>query len=79
VSDLQDAINAVAPFLHRHRYAVVVGALPLESFGLPLPDEPTRIEVASLAVAGSCIFCRCSSAPGRAMIACLPPPDLAVR
>jgi membrane protein DedA with SNARE-associated domain len=52
LSDLHEALGVVAPYLDRYGYAAVVGALLLESLGLPLPGETTLIAGAALAVAG---------------------------
>ena len=52
LSDLHDALGMVAPYLDRYGYAAVVGALLLESLGLPLPGETTLIAGAALAAAG---------------------------
>jgi membrane protein DedA with SNARE-associated domain len=52
LSDLHDALGLVAPYLERYGYAAVVGALLLESFGLPLPGEAMLIAGAALAAAG---------------------------
>jgi membrane protein DedA with SNARE-associated domain len=52
VSALHDAIGLVAPYLDRYGYAAVVGALLLESFGLPLPGEAMLIAGAALAAEG---------------------------
>jgi membrane protein DedA with SNARE-associated domain len=52
VSDLHHALAIVAPYLHRYGYAAVVGALLLESFGLPLPGEAMLIAGAALAADG---------------------------
>jgi membrane protein DedA with SNARE-associated domain len=52
VSDLHDVLGMVAPWLERYGYAAVVGALLLESFGLPLPGEAMLIAGAALAAGG---------------------------
>lgn len=52
MSDLQDALALVAPYLDRYGYAAVAGALLLESFGLPLPGEAMLIAGAALAAEG---------------------------
>jgi membrane protein DedA with SNARE-associated domain len=52
LSELHDALNLVAPYLHNYGYAAVVGALLLESFGLPLPGEAMLIAGAALAAGG---------------------------
>jgi membrane protein DedA with SNARE-associated domain len=52
LSELHDAIAVVAPYLDRHGYAAVFGALLLESFGLPLPGETMLIAGALLAAQG---------------------------
>jgi membrane protein DedA with SNARE-associated domain len=52
LSDLHDALSLVAPYLDRYGYAAVVGALLLESFGLPLPGETMLIAGAALAADG---------------------------
>ncbi|HYZ25937.1 MAG TPA: DedA family protein [Geminicoccaceae bacterium] len=52
MSDLQDALALVTPYLERYGYAAVVGALLLESFGLPLPGETMLIAGAALAAEG---------------------------
>jgi membrane protein DedA with SNARE-associated domain len=52
VTDLHDALALVAPYLERYGYAAVVGALLLESFGLPLPGETMLIAGAALAAEG---------------------------
>jgi membrane protein DedA with SNARE-associated domain len=52
VSELHDALGAVAPYLDRYGYAAVFGALLLESFGLPLPGEAMLIGGAALAAEG---------------------------
>jgi membrane protein DedA with SNARE-associated domain len=52
LSDLHDALGVVTPYLDRYGYAAVVGALLLESLGLPLPGETTLIAGAALAAAG---------------------------
>jgi membrane protein DedA with SNARE-associated domain len=52
LSDLHDALALAAPYLERYGYAAVVGALLLESFGLPLPGETMLIAGAALAAEG---------------------------
>jgi membrane protein DedA with SNARE-associated domain len=52
LSDLHHALALVAPWLDRYGYAAVVGALLLESFGLPLPGEAMLIAGAALAAGG---------------------------
>jgi len=52
VSELQDSLALVAPYLDRYGYAAIVGALLLESFGLPLPGETMLIAGAALAAEG---------------------------
>jgi membrane protein DedA with SNARE-associated domain len=52
LSDLQDVLGFVAPWLERYGYAAVIGALLLESFGLPLPGEAMLIAGAALAAGG---------------------------
>jgi membrane protein DedA with SNARE-associated domain len=52
LSDLHDALAVAAPYLERYGYAAVVGALLLESFGLPLPGETMLIAGAALAAGG---------------------------
>jgi membrane protein DedA with SNARE-associated domain len=52
VSELQDSLALVAPYLDRYGYAAVAGALLLESFGLPLPGETMLIAGAALAAEG---------------------------
>jgi membrane protein DedA with SNARE-associated domain len=52
LSDLHDALALVAPYLERYGYAAVVGALLLESFGLPLPGETMLIAGSALAAEG---------------------------
>jgi membrane protein DedA with SNARE-associated domain len=52
VSDLHAALAVVGPYLDRYGYAAVVGALLLESFGLPLPGETMLIAGAALAADG---------------------------
>jgi membrane protein DedA with SNARE-associated domain len=52
MSDLHDALALVAPYLQRYGYAAVVGALRLESFGLPLPGETMLIAGSALAAEG---------------------------
>lgn len=52
MNDLHDALSQVAPYLDRYGYAAVVGALLLESFGLPLPGETMLIAGAALAAEG---------------------------
>ena len=53
MSDLHDALALVAPYLERYGYVAVVGALLLESFGLPLPGEAMLIAGAALAADGA--------------------------
>jgi membrane protein DedA with SNARE-associated domain len=52
LSDLHDALALVLPWLDRYGYAAVMGALLLESFGLPLPGEAMLIAGAALAAEG---------------------------
>jgi membrane protein DedA with SNARE-associated domain len=52
LSDLHDALALVLPWLDRYGYAAVMGALLLESFGLPLPGETMLIAGAALAAEG---------------------------
>lgn len=52
MSDLHDALALATPYLERYGYAAVVGALLLESFGLPLPGETMLIAGAALAAEG---------------------------
>jgi membrane protein DedA with SNARE-associated domain len=52
LTDFHDALALVAPYLERYGYAAVVGALLLESFGLPLPGEAMLIAGAALAAGG---------------------------
>jgi membrane protein DedA with SNARE-associated domain len=52
LGELRDALGAVEPYLDRYGYAAVVGALLLESFGLPLPGEAMLIAGAALAAEG---------------------------
>jgi membrane protein DedA with SNARE-associated domain len=50
--DLHDTLALVLPWLDRYGYAAVMGALLLESFGLPLPGEAMLIAGAALAAEG---------------------------
>jgi membrane protein DedA with SNARE-associated domain len=52
LSDLHDALALVLPYVDRYGYAAVMGALLLESFGLPLPGEAMLIAGAALAAQG---------------------------
>jgi membrane protein DedA with SNARE-associated domain len=52
LSDLHGALALVLPWLDRYGYAAVMGALLLESFGLPLPGEAMLIAGAALAAQG---------------------------
>jgi membrane protein DedA with SNARE-associated domain len=50
--DLHDTLALVLPYVDRYGYAAVMGALLLESFGLPLPGEAMLIAGAALAAEG---------------------------
>jgi membrane protein DedA with SNARE-associated domain len=56
LSELQDVLGVVAPYLDRYGYAAVFGALLLESFGLPLPGEAMLIGGAALAAEGGLLL-----------------------